>query len=139
MNVKQIQSYLGVCSYFRRYVRNFSKIAKPLTLLLKNEQPFVWTNTQQESFDKLKIALTEEVVLAFPDFEHFFYVTADASNIAIGAMLSQGELPNDRPIYFYSKTLNEAQKRYSTIQKELLAIVEAIKAFESIYMVVFSF
>lgn len=55
--------------------------------------------------------------------------TTDASNVAIGAMLSQGELPNDREIHFFSRTLNEAQKRYSTIQKELLAIVEAIKAF----------
>lgn len=127
--VKHIQSFLGLCSYFRRYVRNFSKIAKPLTSLLKKEQPFIWTEREQKSFDGLKKALTEEVVLAFPNFDETFIVSVDASDLAIGGFLSQGELPNDRPIYFFSKTLNEAQKRYSTIQKELLAIVETIKAF----------
>lgn len=128
--VKDIQSFLGLCNYFRRYVRNFAKISKPLTSLLKKEMPFVWTNYQQEAFDKLKQALIDEVVLQFPNFNELFYVTTDASNVAIGAMLSQGDLPNDRPISFFSKVLNEAQKRYSTIQKELLAIVEAIKAFK---------
>lgn len=128
-NVKKLQSFLGLCAYFRRYVNNFAKIAKPLTTLLKKDTPFVWTNTQQDSFDKLKSALANEVTLAFPNFDELFYVTTDASDMAIGAMLSQGELPNDRPIYFYSKTLNDTQKRYSTIEKELLAIVEAIKAF----------
>lgn len=127
--VKQIQSFLGLCNYFRRYVQDFAKITKPLSSLLKKEQPFIWTNTQQQAFEKLKTALTEQVVLAFPDFEQLFYVTTDASNFAIGAMLSQGELPYDRPIHFFSRTLSETQKRYSTIQKELLAIVEAIKAF----------
>ena len=132
MTVKHIQSFIGLCSYFRRYVRDFSKISRPLTLLLKKEQPFIWTETQQESFEKLKNALAEEVTLSFPNFDNpelLFYVTCDSSDYAIGSCLSQGELPNDRPIYFFSKTLNDAQRRYSTIQKELLAIVESIKAF----------
>lgn len=68
-------------------------------------------------------------MLKFPDFNELFYVTTDASNVAIGGMLSQGDPPNDRPIYFFSKTLNETQRRYSTIHKELFAIVEVIKAF----------
>lgn len=130
--IKHIQSFLGLCSYFRRYVRDFSKISRPLTFLLKKEQPFLWTESQEQSFEKLKKALAEEVVLAFPTFDNpemLFYVTCDASDFALGGCLSQGELPNDRPIYFFSKTLNDAQRRYSTIQKELLAIVESIKAF----------
>lgn len=129
INVKKVQSFLGLCTYFRRYVQNFAKIAKPLSTLLKKDTPFIWAPLQQESFDKLKKALAEEVVLAFPDFEQVFYVTTDASDVAIGAMLSQGELPNDRPIYFFSRTLSETQKRYSTTHKELLAIVEAVKTF----------
>lgn len=128
-NVKKVQRFLGLCAYFRRYVRNFARVAKPLTSLLKKETPFIWCSIQQNAFDKLKAALAEEVMLEFPDFEQTFYVTTDASDTAIGAMLSQGELPNDRPLYFYSKTLSDTQKRYSAIQKELLAVVEAIKAF----------
>lgn len=128
-NVKQIQSFLGLCSYFRRYVRNFARIARGLSMLLRKEQPFLWTHIQQKSFNDLKQALVEQVTLEFPDFNQLFYVTTDASDIAIGAMLSQGELPNDRPIFFFSRVLNDTQKRYSTIQKELLAIVEAVKTF----------
>lgn len=99
-----------------------------MTQLLKKEVPFIWTDSQQTSFESLKKALAEQVVLAFPDFNEIFYVTTDASNVAIGAYLSQN-YPNDRPIFFFSKTLNDAQRRYSTIERELLAIVEAIKAF----------
>lgn len=128
-NQKKLMSFLGLCSYFRRYVKNFSKIAKPLTILLKKDQPFIWTHTEQKSFEDLKRALTEDVLLAFPDFDKIFYLTTDASATAIGAMLSQGDLPNDRPIHFFSKTLNEAQSKYSAIELELLAITEAIKAF----------
>lgn len=126
--VKHIQRFLGMCNYFRRYVRNYAKLAKPLTMLLRKEQPFMWSEAQQKSFDALKTALAEEVTLAFPGDEQL-YVTCDSSAHSIGGMLSTGELPNDRPIYFFSKTLNDVQKRYSTIERELLAIVESIKAF----------
>lgn len=129
LNIKHIQSFLGLCSYFRRYVNGFSKISKPLTSLLKKEQPFIWTYREQNAFETLKKALAEEVLLSFPNFNELFYVTTDASNVAVGGMLSQGELPNDRPIAFFSKTLDERQKRYSTIEKELLAIVETVKFF----------
>lgn len=73
--------------------------------------------------------MADEVTLAFPSFRELFYCTTDASDVAVSGVLSQGELPNDRPIYFFSKTLNQAQKRYLATEKELLGIVEAIKAF----------
>lgn len=83
INIKKLQSFLGLCAYFRRYVKNFAKMAKPLTTLLKKDTPFVWTNIQHDSFDKLKLALANEVILAFPNFEEIFYVTTDASDVAI--------------------------------------------------------
>lgn len=127
--VKQIQSFLGICNYFRRYVRNFAKLAKPLTFLLKKEQPFIWTGDQQKAFESLKNSLAEMTLLSFIREGEMIYCTVDSSSFALGALLSCGELPNDRPIAFFSKTLNEAQRRYSTIERELLAIVEAVKAF----------
>lgn len=128
-NIKRVQSFLGILNYYRRFVKNFAKIAKPLSTLCKHDYPFIWTDNTQRSFEVLKKTLITDVVLKFPNFEEVFYVTTDASDVAIGAVLSQGDLPNDRPICFFSRTLNDCQKRYSTIQKELLAIVEAIKAF----------
>lgn len=79
LNVKQIQRFLGMCAYYRIYVPNFAKIAKPLTILLKKEQPFIWTDAQQTAFDELKRSLLEDVTLAFPDFSDgaIFYVTTD--------------------------------------------------------------
>lgn len=127
--IKHIQSFLGLCNYFRRYVRNYARIAKPMTLLLKKEQPFIWTDSQQKSFDTLRHALIEEVTLAFPKDDDLLYLTCDSSGVCIGSMLSVGELPNDRPISFFSKTLNDAQRRYSTTERELLAIVESVKHF----------
>lgn len=69
VKVKDIQSFLGMCNYFRRYVRDFAKISKPLTMLLKKEQPFIWTQCQQEAFDRLKKALAEDIILKFSERE----------------------------------------------------------------------
>lgn len=128
-NVKQVQSFHGLANYYRRFIKNFAHMAKPLTVLTRKEQPFIWNETTQIAFETLKKILIEEVILEFPNFDLTFYVTTDASDVAVGAVLSQGEIPNDRPLQFFSRTLNDAQKRYSVIQKELLAIVEAIRAF----------
>lgn len=128
-NVKQIQQFLGMCNYYRRYIKNFAHLAKPLTALCKKDNPFVWSHLTQSSFEKLKKALTEDVILAFPNFEEIFYITSDASDFAYGSVLSQGDLPNDRPIQFFSKTMNDAQRKYSAIHKELLSIVEGIRTF----------
>lgn len=62
INVKQVQKFLGMCAYYRRYVPNFSRIAKPITLLLKKDQPFVWSDTQQAAFEELKRILMEDVL-----------------------------------------------------------------------------
>ncbi|XP_037870373.1 uncharacterized protein LOC119629252 [Bombyx mori] len=128
-NPKDIKSFLGLVSYYRRFIPDFSKIAKPLTSLLKKETPFNWENQQQISFDLLKQKLTTAPVLAYPDFSQPFLLTCDASNHAVGSVLSQGPVGKDRPIAFASRTLNRSEVHYSTTEKELLAILFGCKTF----------
>lgn len=126
---KDIKSFLGFVSYYRRFISDFSKLAKPLTNLLKKDTPFLWENEQQLAFDALKQKLISAPLLAYPDFSKTFILTTDASNYAIGAILSQGELGKDRPIAYASRTLNKSECNYNTTEKELLAILFGCKTF----------
>lgn len=125
-NVTEIQRFLGMCNYYRRYIPGY---AKPLYILCKKGQPFIWNETCEIGFNKLKRLLMSTKVLIFPNFQETFIVTTDASDVALGAVLSQGEIPFDRPIQYFSKVLNKAQRNYSTIEKELLSIITAVEAF----------
>jgi len=118
-----------LAGYYRRFIKGFSKIAKPLTNLLKKEIDFNWGDKEQECFNILKNTLCEEPVLQYPDFTKPFLLTTDASGTAIGAILSQGQVGKDHPISYASRVLNDAEKNYSTIEKELLAIVYAVQHF----------
>lgn len=128
-NVVQTQRFLGMCNYYRRYIKDFAKKAKPLYNLCKRDQPFIWSDKCKDAFEDLKTKLISSPILIFPNFQNTFIITTDASNYAVGAVLSQGDIPKDRPIQYFSKTLNDAQTRYSTIEKELLAIILAVEAF----------
>lgn len=128
-NQKDIKSFLGLVGYYRKFIPNFAKLSKPLTSLLKKESKFNWTQECEQSFQTLKSALTNEPILQYPNFEKPFVLTTDASNIAIGSVLSQGDIGNDLPISYYSRTLNKAEQNYSTTEKELLAIVDSVKHF----------
>lgn len=125
-NIKQ---FLGLAGYYRRFIEGFSKIAKPLTNLLKKKTPFQWLEPQQEAFEILRSCLIKEPILQYPDFTKTFILTTDASAFALGAILSQGEIGKDLPIAYTSRVLNKAENNYSTIEKELLAIVHATKHF----------
>jgi len=127
--VKDIQSFIGLAGYYRKFIENFSKIAKPLTRLTKKTEKFIWTADQQDAFNKLKEKLTTAPVLRYPDFTQEFIVTTDASAYALGAVLSQGTVGDDRPIAYASRVLTRAEQNYSTTEKELLAIVWAVKHF----------
>lgn len=126
---KDIKAFLGLAGYYRRFIENFSRISQPLTKLLKKNVNFNWTSLQQNSFETLKTLLTNEPVLQYPDFNKLFILTTDASNFAIGSILSQGIIPNDLPVAYASRTLNRAEGNYSTTEKELLAIVWSVKHF----------
>lgn len=128
-NSKEIKSFLGLAGYYHRFINNFSKISKPLTSLLRKDVTYKWDTFCDESFNKLKQVLITPPLLIYPDFDKQFIVTSDASAFAIGAILSQGEIPNDRPICYASRTLSKAETGYSVIEKELLAIVYALTQF----------
>lgn len=128
-NQKDIKSFLGLVGYYRRFIKDFSTITKPLTKLLKKETQFNWQPNQQEAFNTLRIKLISEPILKYPDFSKEFLLTTDASNFAIGAILSQGDIGSDLPIAYSSRTLNKAESNYSTTERELLAIVWATNHF----------
>lgn len=126
---KNIKQFLGLAGYYRRFIPNFSKFAKPLTNLLKNDILFNWTDIQEKSFEILKQKLCEEPVLQYPDFTKPFILTTDASGAAVGGILSQGEINRDRPVAYASRTLTDNELKYDTYEKEALAIVYCVKHF----------
>ena len=105
---KDIKSFLGLAGYYRKFIDNFSQKALPLTGLLKKDASFEWASKQEKSFETLKNCLCEQPILQFPDFDKPFNVTTDASNFAIGAVLSQGDYPKDLPVAYASRCLNTA-------------------------------
>jgi hypothetical protein len=125
----EVKSFLGLTGYYRRFIPNFSSIAKPLTELLKKDMVFRWTDRQQEAFEALKFHLVNPPVLQYPDFTRPFVFTTDSSRNAIGCVLSQGLVGQDLPIAYASRTLNSAEKNYSVCENELLAIVWGCKHF----------
>lgn len=128
-NPKNIKQFLGLAGYYRRFIPNFSKVAKPLTDLLKKDIKFQWTDLQNKAFNTLKKALCDQPILQYPNFEEEFIITTDASAYAIGGVLSQGKVGKDLPISYASRILNPAEQKYSTIEKECLAIVYCISFF----------
>jgi len=126
-NPKQIKQFLGLVGYYRRFIPGFAKIARPLTQLLKKDAPFAWGPQQENGFCILRDHLLKEPILQYPNFEKPFNITTDASGYAIAAILSQGPIGKDLPIAYCSRLLNQAEQNYSTIEKELLAIVYAVQ------------
>ncbi|KAL4134764.1 hypothetical protein QTP88_006479 [Uroleucon formosanum] len=128
-NTKELKSFLGLSGYYRRFVPNYGQTSKPLTALLKKDAQFSWSDLCQEAFEKLKSTLTQEPLLQYPDFTKAFNLTCDASNFAIGCVLSQGPIGQDAPIAYASRNLNKAEQNYNTTEKELCAIVWGVKQF----------
>ena len=118
----EVRSFHGLAQFYRRFVRNFSSLAAPLTDLLKLPK-FNWSILADRAFQQLKVALISSPVLHLPDFDKLFDVATDASGVGIGAVLSQ-EL---HPISFFSEKLSEAKGRYSNYDRELYAIVQSLK------------
>ncbi|GJZ00653.1 reverse transcriptase domain-containing protein [Tanacetum coccineum] len=119
-SVKGVRSFLGHAGFYRRFIQDFSKIARPMTHLLEKETPFVFSEECVDSFNTLKRRLTEAPILIAPDWDLPFELMCDASDFAIGAVLGQRKNKHFQPIHYASKTMNEAQTHYTTTEKELL-------------------
>ena len=128
-NLTQVKSFLGLCAYYRRFIPDFSKVAKPLTMLSEKDVGFSWQEPQQEAFDLLKRLLTSAPVLAYPKEGCPYVLDTDASDVGIGAVLSQVQHGEERVIAYASKTLDRAQRNYCVTRRELLAIVYFVRYF----------
>ncbi|CAK9834654.1 Retrovirus-related Pol polyprotein from transposon 17.6 [Anthophora retusa] len=126
---KNIQQFLGLTGYYRRFIQDYSVKAKPLIKLLGKGIRFNWTQEQQKSFEQLRNELCTQPILQYPDFNRPFIITTDASDFAVGAVLSQGEIGRDLPIAYASRSLNKAERNYSATEKECLAMVYAVQYF----------
>ena len=129
-NVKEVQSMIGLFNYYKRFIKGFSHLIKPITSLLKKDTEFVCSLECENAFLQLKHALTSSVTLAYPDFSKGFILACDASGHASGYVISQLDDNNrERPIAFSGRCLRPNELKWSTTEKECLAVLEGIKAF----------
>ncbi|CAA7060977.1 unnamed protein product [Microthlaspi erraticum] len=129
--VKDIRSFLGHAGFYRRFIKDFSKIARPLTRLLCKETDFEFDEECHKSWTLLKDALVSAPIVQAPNWDHPFEIMCDASDYAVGAVLGQKIDKKLNVIYYASKTMDDAQCKYATTEKELLAIVFAFEKFRS--------
>lgn len=125
--VSELRSFLGLASYYRRFVEGFSRLTAPLTELLRKNTPYVWGPRQEDAFVATKSALTSAPVLALPDPARPFTVNCDASDYAIGAVLMQDNGNGLQPLAYESRKFNAAERNYPVHDREMLAIVHALR------------
>ena len=130
-NVKGIRNFLGHAGFYRKFIKDFSKIAKPLCELLAKDIPFNFDEKCLIAFDALKKELTSAPIITSPDWSLPFELMCDASDFAVGAVLGQKKEGRLHVIYYASRTLNEAQLNYATTEKELLAVIFSLDKFRS--------
>ena len=129
--VKGIRSFLRHAGFYRRFIRDFSKIARPLCRLLEKDTKFNFDESCQNSFEEIKSRLVEAPIMAKPDWNREFEIICDANDFAMGAVLRQKAEKVFKVIYYANKTFNEDQENYSTTEKEMLSIVFACEKFRS--------
>ena len=126
--VKEVQQFLGLANYYRRFIQNFAKVAGPLHRLTeRSATPFLWTDQCQQSFDLLRKLLSSPPILSYPDFSRAFILDTDACNDGIGAVLSQVDNQGrERVVAYGSHLLSKAERNYCATRKKLLAVVAFI-------------
>jgi hypothetical protein len=129
-NVRNLRGFLGLASYYRRFVKDFSRKAAPLYYLTKKGVNYEWTDDQEAAFQELKTCLTTAPILAYPNFQERFILHTDASTVGLGAVLAQkNEEGREHVVAYASRGLNSAERNYSATELECLAVVWAVKQF----------
>uniref|UniRef100_A0A1B0GHP0 RNA-directed DNA polymerase n=2 Tax=Lutzomyia longipalpis TaxID=7200 RepID=A0A1B0GHP0_LUTLO len=128
-NKKEVQSFLGICAYYRSYIQGHSHIAKPLNSLTEKATQFHWTEECQRAFERLKECLIAAPILAHPQQSGEFILDCDCSGFAIGCVLSQVQDSRERVIGYYSKSLSRSERNYCATRRELLAVVRGVHHF----------
>jgi len=127
--VKDIRKFLGLANYYRRFIKDFARVARPLNMLIRKDKKWRWEEAQQKAFDKLKQVFTTKLVLAALDLDKEFRVEANASNYATGGVLSiKCSDEKWRPVTFISKSLSDIERNYEIHDKEMLAVVRCLEA-----------
>nr|GFA83518.1 reverse transcriptase domain-containing protein [Tanacetum cinerariifolium]GFA96549.1 reverse transcriptase domain-containing protein [Tanacetum cinerariifolium] len=129
--VKGIRIFLGHAGFYRRFIKDFSKISRPMTHLLEKNSPFIFSNECIQAFRTLKDKLTEAPILIAPNWDQPFELMCDASDYAVGAVLGQRIEKHFRPIHYASKTMTQSKANYTTTEKEMLTVVYAFENFRS--------
>ncbi|KAI4897785.1 hypothetical protein NFI96_003241 [Prochilodus magdalenae] len=129
-DVKQVRQFLGLTSYYRRFIHNYAQFAEPLFALTRHDTPFMWDRECQEAMDYLKTRLTSAPILNFPDFDRPFSLHTDACDMGLGAALMQrDEVGREVAIAYASRTLHRSERPYSTTEKECLGVIWALEHF----------
>ena len=127
--MKDVRKFLGLANYYRRFIKNFTRVTRPMNTLTRKNIKWQWEKEQQQAFDKLKEIFTTRPVLAAPDLDKEFRVEADASNYATGGVLSMKCSDKlERPVAFISKSLSDMERNYEIHDKEMLVIVRCLEA-----------
>jgi len=127
-NVKDVRKFLGLANYYRRFIKDFTRIARPINVLTWKDEKWQWEETQQKVFEELKRIFTSKLVLAAPDLDKEFRVEADASNYATRGVLSMKCSDKKwRPVAFISKSLSDTERNYEIHDKEMLAVVRCLE------------
>jgi len=129
-NLSQLRSFLGLCSYYRRFIPGFVDVAAPLHALHRKRVPFTWTEKHQDAFNRLKERFTSASVLGMPTDEGTYYLDCDASDVWLGAVLSQKQGSSEVVIAYASRTLSGPERNYDVTRRELSAIVYGLKAYK---------
>lgn len=127
-NLTNVRSFIGLCAYYRRFIPDFSTLAKPLYLLMQNNHSFVWGDEQKAAMSAFKERLISAPILGYPRHQGRFVLDTDASNVGVGCVLSQEQQGLERVIA-YGKTLQSAQRNYCVTRRELLAIMVFVKQY----------